>query len=147
MLATSFCIVDLLPSCGACFCKPYAYRGPGQNPLGTYCEVGTNNGCARNHRKLGIPSLKPFGGPFGLKEMTIFEGHRRNLQSLKQGCPILLAFWCNLVIIQDVDAILKYNRGSAQSVVIFSRTVLVQTFIKSLNTCQKKLWMKLPCTT
>lgn len=36
----------------------------------------------------------------------IFEGHRRNLHSLKQRCMLLLAFWCNLVIVQDVDAIL-----------------------------------------
>ncbi|CAN4097460.1 unnamed protein product [Withania somnifera] len=28
----------------------------------------------------------------------------RNLNSLKQRCLILLAFWCNLVIVQEVDA-------------------------------------------
>ncbi|KAG5628691.1 hypothetical protein H5410_000408 [Solanum commersonii] len=33
-----------------------------QNPFLSYCNAGTKSGYARNHRRLRIPFLKPFGG-------------------------------------------------------------------------------------
>lgn len=79
-----------------------------------------------------MPSLKLFGGLYGLKEIAeFFKGNRRNIHSLKQGCIVLLAFWCSLVIVHDADAIL-YTIENLQSGIMFCGTGLVQVIMKSL---------------
>lgn len=104
MLTTSSCIVKLLLSCGVCFSHSYACPGPCQNPLVSYCNVGTKKGCASNHIRLGIPSLKPFGTVWLERNDRIFEGQWRNLRSLTKMsyfASVLVqpgyytGWWCN----------------------------------------------------
>lgn len=124
---------------GACFCQSYACPSPCQNPLGSYCNTGATKVCARNHKRLGIPSsLKPFGGLLLERSDRNFEGHRRNLHSLKQRFLILLGFLSNLVNRTWCWCVFRYNWGSAQSVVMFSYTGLVQAFKKIFKHLSKK---------
>lgn len=124
----------------ACFCQSYACPSPCQNPLGIYCNIGATKVCARNHKRLGIPSsfLKPFGGLLLERNDRNFEGHRRNLHSLKQRFLILLAFLSNLVNCTWCWCVFRYNWGSAKSVVMFSCIGLVQAFKKIFKHLSKK---------